>query len=81
MRCRLNRVQVDGAALDCMCRARNLVWLVASLGLMSIAFGACLLVYPAAGTLALVWAIGVYAIAIGSLAVARVWLHGTSRFA
>jgi uncharacterized membrane protein HdeD (DUF308 family) len=44
---------------------------------VSIAFGVLLLVYPGAGIMALVWLIGLYAIAIGSASIARVWLLAT----
>ena len=58
-------------------RHSSLAWFLAALGLMSIAFGALLLVYPGAGILALVWLIGLYAIVIGSAGIARVWLRAT----
>jgi uncharacterized membrane protein HdeD (DUF308 family) len=58
-------------------RHSSLAWFLAALGLVSIAFGALLLVYPGAGILALVWAIGLYAIVIGSAGIARVWLLAT----
>ena len=56
------------------------LWL-ACLGVLSIAFGTVLLVYPGTGILALVWAIGLYAIVIGFLGVARGWLLATTRYA
>jgi uncharacterized membrane protein HdeD (DUF308 family) len=52
----------------------SVAWLLAGLGLVSIAFGALLLVYPSAGILALVWVIGLYAVVIGCGAIAVVWL-------
>ena len=58
-------------------RHSSLAWFLAALGLVSIAFGALLLVYPGAGILALVWLIGLYAIVIGSAGIARVWLLAT----
>ena len=56
-------------------------WLLACVGLLSIAFGTLLLAYPGTGILALVWAIGVYAIVIGCLGLARAWLIATARYA
>ena len=53
------------------------VWWLAGVGLLSIAFGALLIVYPATGILAMVWAIGLYAIVIGFAGIARVWLLAT----
>jgi uncharacterized membrane protein HdeD (DUF308 family) len=58
-------------------RHSSLAWFLAALGLVSIAFGVLLLVYPGAGILALVGLIGLYAIAIGSASIARVWLLAT----
>jgi uncharacterized membrane protein HdeD (DUF308 family) len=58
-------------------RHASLAWFLAALGLVSIAFGVLLLVYPGAGILALVWLIGLYAIVIGSASIARVWLLAT----
>ena len=40
-------------------------WLLALVGLLSIAFGTVLVLAPAAGLLALVWVIGAYALVIG----------------
>jgi uncharacterized membrane protein HdeD (DUF308 family) len=40
-------------------------WLLALVGLLSIAFGTVLMLAPAAGLLALVWVIGAYALVIG----------------
>jgi uncharacterized membrane protein HdeD (DUF308 family) len=59
----------------------SMAWVLACMGLVSIAFGTLLLIYPGAGILALVWAIGVYAVVIGSLGIARVWLVATARYA
>ncbi len=42
-------------------------WAMILAGILSIAFGALLAVYPGAGAIGLVWAIGVYAIAFGIL--------------
>jgi uncharacterized membrane protein HdeD (DUF308 family) len=56
-------------------------WLLACVGLVSIAFGTLLLAYPGPGILALVWVIGFYAIVIGLLGVARAWLLATRRYA
>ena len=58
-------------------RHSSIAWFLAALGLVSIAFGALLLVYPGAGILALVWAIGLYAIVVGFAGIARVWLLAT----
>jgi uncharacterized membrane protein HdeD (DUF308 family) len=55
-------------------RHSSVAWLLAALGLVSIAFGALLLVYPGAGLLALVWVIGLYAVAVGCAGIVRVWL-------
>jgi uncharacterized membrane protein HdeD (DUF308 family) len=49
-------------------------WLFGSAGLLSLAFGAVLLVQPGAGLLALVWAIGVYAVLLGLLLITKAWL-------
>ena len=54
-------------------------WLLAAIGLLSIAFGGVLLVYPGAGLLAVVWAIGVYAIVVGLLGLARASFLVTAR--
>ena len=45
-------------------------WLLAVSGLLSIAFGALLLAFPGTGALAIVWAIGAYAVVFGVLLVA-----------
>lgn len=42
-------------------------WLLAASGVLSVAFGLLLLVYPATGALAVAWLIGIYAIAFGAL--------------
>ena len=55
-------------------RHSSVAWFLAALGLVSIAFGALLLMHPGAGLLTVVWLIGLYAIVIGSAAIARVWL-------
>lgn len=62
-------------------RHASMAWLLACVGLLSIAFGTVLLVYPGPGILALVWLIGLYAIVIGSLGIARAWLLATTRYA
>lgn len=56
-------------------------WMLACVGLLSIAFGTVLLVYPGTAILALVWVIGLYAIVIGSVGIARAWLLATTRYA
>jgi uncharacterized membrane protein HdeD (DUF308 family) len=48
-------------------------WLLAAAGLISLGFGTMLLVYPGPGLLALVWALGVYAVTVGLITVARAW--------
>jgi uncharacterized membrane protein HdeD (DUF308 family) len=45
-------------------------WLLAATGVLSIVFGIFLLLSPRAGALALVWVIGVYAIAFGLMLIA-----------
>ncbi len=45
-------------------------WMLATSGVLSIAFGALLALSPGAGALALVWLIGAYAIVFGALLVA-----------
>lgn len=42
-------------------------WLLAASGVLSIAFGVLLMAYPAAGAVAIVWLVGVYAIVFGGL--------------
>jgi uncharacterized membrane protein HdeD (DUF308 family) len=42
-------------------------WLLGLAGLLSVAFGVAVLLFPGAGALAMVWIIAVYAIAIGIL--------------
>jgi uncharacterized membrane protein HdeD (DUF308 family) len=62
-------------------RHASAAWLLACVGLLSIAFGTLLLVHPGTGILALVWVIGLYAIVIGSLGVVRAGLLATTRHA
>jgi uncharacterized membrane protein HdeD (DUF308 family) len=62
-------------------RHASAAWLLACVGVLSIAFGTLLLVYPGTGILALVWVIGLYAIVIGSFGIARAWLLTTTRYA
>jgi uncharacterized membrane protein HdeD (DUF308 family) len=45
-------------------------WLMALGGVLSIAFGALLAVYPVAGALSVVWLIGAYAVFFGALLIA-----------
>jgi uncharacterized membrane protein HdeD (DUF308 family) len=54
-------------------------WLLASLGLLSIAFATILLAYPGTGLLALVWVIGLYAVMAGLMVVAKARLLMLSR--
>lgn len=55
-------------------------WRLALAGIGSIAFGVFAALYPGAGAVALVWTIGVYAIAFGFLLVALGFrLHGRGR--
>jgi len=42
-------------------------WMLAASGVLSVAFGLLLLVYPASGALAIAWLIGAYAIVFGAL--------------
>jgi uncharacterized membrane protein HdeD (DUF308 family) len=49
-------------------------WMLAVSGAASVAFGALAFLYPGAGALALVWLVGVYALATGGLMLA-VSLH------
>jgi uncharacterized membrane protein HdeD (DUF308 family) len=62
-------------------RHDSVAWMLACVGFLSIAFGTLLLVYPGTGILALVWVIGLYAIVIGSVGIARAWLLATARYA
>jgi uncharacterized membrane protein HdeD (DUF308 family) len=62
-------------------RHDSLAWMLAWAGLLSLAFGTLLLVYPGTGILALVWAIGLYAIVVGLLGIARAWLLAMARYA
>ena len=48
-------------------------WLLGLSGLVSILFGVVLLARPAAGALALIWAIGAYAILFGALLLGFAW--------
>jgi len=45
-------------------------WMMALIGILSIAFGVLLVIYPLAGALSVVWLIGAYAFAIGVLMIA-----------
>jgi uncharacterized membrane protein HdeD (DUF308 family) len=45
-------------------------WLMALIGVLSIAFGMLLVIYPLAGALSVVWLIGIYAFAEGVLMIA-----------
>ena len=54
-------------------RRTAVAWLFACTGVLSIAFGAVLLLYPGAGLVALVWLLGLYASAIGIVVIARAW--------
>ena len=56
-------------------------WLLAGIGLVSIAFGTFLVVYPGSGLLAVVWAVGLYALLVGGLAIVRAWLLAMARYA
>jgi uncharacterized membrane protein HdeD (DUF308 family) len=56
-------------------------WLFACVGLLSVAFGTLLFVYPRTGILALVWVIGLYAIVIGAISLARAWFLSTTQYA
>jgi len=48
--------------------------LVASAGLLSIAFGTVLLLLPEIGLIAVVWALGLYTIVLGFGVIAKAWL-------
>jgi uncharacterized membrane protein HdeD (DUF308 family) len=48
-------------------------WVLALSGVVSIAFGVLVILFPAAGALALVWLISVYAIASGVLLLTAAW--------
>jgi uncharacterized membrane protein HdeD (DUF308 family) len=55
-------------------------WLLVVSGLLSIAFGVLLVVYPGAGILAMLWMVGAYAIVFGGLLILLGWrLHGWQR--
>lgn len=64
-----------------MGRDASEVWLLAAAGLLLILLGSLLLGFPRAGILALVWAIGLCAIVIGLIVVARAWVLATARYA
>ena len=49
-------------------------WLLGTIGALSSAFGVLLLVYPGTGVVALAWAIGVYAFALGLMVLARAFV-------
>ena len=48
-------------------------WLLVLNAIISIAFGILILLFPAAGTFALVWMIGVYALLTGILLLTLAW--------
>jgi uncharacterized membrane protein HdeD (DUF308 family) len=50
------------------------VWVLGWIGAISVAFGAFLLAFPRTGLLALVWAIGLYAILAGVLTIVHAWM-------
>jgi uncharacterized membrane protein HdeD (DUF308 family) len=55
-------------------------WLLALGGVLSIAFGVLLVVYPGAGILAMLWIVGTYAILFGVLLIGLGWrLHAWHR--
>jgi uncharacterized membrane protein HdeD (DUF308 family) len=45
-------------------------WMMALIGILSIAFGLLLVIYPLAGALSVIWIIGAYAFAAGALMIA-----------
>ena len=49
-------------------------WLLGAAGVLSIAFGAVLVLFPGAGLVAVVWAIGLYAILLGAMLIGKAWL-------
>jgi uncharacterized membrane protein HdeD (DUF308 family) len=55
-------------------------WLLAGVGLVSIAFGTLLIMNPGPGILAVVWLIGLYGIVVGVLGIARGWLFAMTRY-
>jgi uncharacterized membrane protein HdeD (DUF308 family) len=57
------------------------LWLFAAAGILSIAFGGLLLANPGIGIFALVWVIGAYAVLIGLVEIARLWLLTIVRYA
>lgn len=55
-------------------------WLLALAGILSILFGAFVVIFPGAGALALLWLIGVYAMALGVLLIVAAFrLRSTDR--
>ena len=55
-------------------------WLLVVSGVLSVAFGVLLMVFPGPGILTVLWMVGVYAILFGGLLVALGWrLHGWHR--
>ncbi len=55
-------------------------WLLILTGLLSVAFGVLLIVYPSAGAISLVWIIGLYAIVNGILDIVFAFrLHGLAK--
>ncbi len=55
-------------------------WLLILSGILSVAFGVLLIVYPAAGAVSLVWVIGLYAMAAGILDIVFAFrLHGLAQ--
>jgi uncharacterized membrane protein HdeD (DUF308 family) len=50
------------------------VWLLAAAGFLSVVFGAVLLLIPGAGLVAVMWAIGFYALLLGAMLIARAWV-------
>jgi uncharacterized membrane protein HdeD (DUF308 family) len=54
-------------------RASRVEWLLVLAGLVSIVFGVLVFLYPAAGALALVWLISVYALMSGALLLVAAW--------
>jgi uncharacterized membrane protein HdeD (DUF308 family) len=51
---------------------------IACVGLLSITFGVLLLAYPGTGLLALVWVIGLYALALGLMTIAKAFVSTLS---
>jgi uncharacterized membrane protein HdeD (DUF308 family) len=50
------------------------VWLLAAAGFLSVVFGAVLLLFPGAGLVAVMWALGLYAVLLGAMLIARAWV-------